>query len=466
MNVNPYRISSAQSSSQPTLVRHEVLGLLTLAAAIAYLTRNAVSVAESTIRDDLGLTIRESGWFMAAFFWSYAALQIPGGLLAHRRGTRFAMVVFACGWSVAAVGVGMAPGLWLLFTAQLLMGAAQAGIFPASCLSISRWTPLARRTLACGTLGMGMQVGAIAASMLTGPLIDMIHWRWVFVLFAVPGFVSAAVFLLRFRNAPNTDTRVNDAELDVINTDRHSKNTPSTDAGPTPWNLIFQNPAIWFLCGQQICRAAGYMFFASWFPTFLQETRGVSVTDSGYLQAMVLAGTLAGSLFGGLLTDWIWQRTGSLRLSRSGVGATFLFGCALLILAAWFVESTLLAVGLLSAGAFLAALAGPCASAATIDIGGNHVPQVYGLMNMSGNFSAAACPILVAELFEWTSNWTIILLMFAAIYLVGSICWALVDCGQQISDQSDELMADNDGTQPIPFSHSFKHERTENTENE
>ncbi|MEO1979991.1 MAG: MFS transporter, partial [Fuerstiella sp.] len=108
MNTDPYHVPAAESFQRATRVRHEVLGLLTLAAAIAYLTRNAVGVAESTIREDLGLTIRQSGWFMAAFFWSYAALQVPCGALAHRRGTRFAMVLFACGWSVAAVCIGVA----------------------------------------------------------------------------------------------------------------------------------------------------------------------------------------------------------------------------------------------------------------------------------------------------------------------------------------------------------------------
>ncbi len=432
MNTVPYQAAGAESSSQPTMVRHEVIGLLTLAAAIAYLTRNAVSVAESTIREDLGLTIRQSGWFMAAFFWSYAALQVPSGSVAHRRGTRFAMVAFACAWSVAAICIGVAPGLWLLVVAQLLMGAAQAGIFPSSCYAISHWTPLARRTLACGALAAGMQVGAITASLTTGALIDVMHWRWVFALFAVPGFLWAAGFFLRFRNHPVDDPKVNDEELAIIRVGRLLEDISSNTISPTPWRLIFRNPALWFLCGQQVCRAAGYMFFASWFPTFLQETRGVSVKESGYLQALVFAGTLAGSLFGGLLTDWIWQRTGNLRISRSGVGATFLFGCAVLILCAWFVESTFLAVLLLSVGSLLAAMAGPCASAASIDIGGNHVPQVYGIMNMTGNFAAAACPILIAELFEWTSNWTIVLLLFAAIYLVGAICWAMVDCRQQI----------------------------------
>jgi len=281
VSANPYQAPVGESTSRPTWVRHEVLCLLTLAAAIAYLTRNAVSVAESTIRDDLGLTIRQSGWFMAAFFWSYAALQVPCGSVAHRNGTRFAMVIFVSAGSIAAVCIGVTPGLWFLFVAQVLMGAAQAGLFPASFFAISHWTPLARRTLACGVLAVGMQVGAIIASMATGPLMDVMHWRWVFTLFAVPGFLWAAGSLWRFRNQPTDDPKVNDAKLAVIRDEQLPEDSALNSEEATPWKSILQSPALRFLCGQQVCRAAGYMFFASWFPTFLQETRDVSVADSG-----------------------------------------------------------------------------------------------------------------------------------------------------------------------------------------
>lgn len=439
MSNQPESVASSKSLDRPTWVRHEVLGYLTLAAAIAYLTRNAVSVSESTIRQDLSLSLRQSGWFMAAFFWSYAALQVPSGMLAHLLSARLAMVLFAGGWSVAAVCIGVAPALWVLIGAQLLMGAAQAGIFPVSCFAISHWTPISRRSFACGVLAVGMQVGAIVASMTTGTLIDSMDWRWVFFLFAIPGFLWSISFYLHFRDHPNKDPKVNEQEKKLIAAERSVEQIPSTENVATPWGLILSSTTLWLLCGQQICRAAGYMFFASWFPTFLQQTRGVSVKDSGYLQALVFVGTLAGSLFGGILTDWIWRRTGSLKVSRSGVGAAFLFGCAILILMAWFVKSTILAVVLLSIGSFMAAMAGPCAIAATIDIGGDHVPQVYGIMNMIGNFAAASSPILIAELFARTSNWSIILVLFAGLYLAGAVCWAFVDCGKKIVPAAGDM---------------------------
>lgn len=420
-------------TDRPTHIRYRSLAWLTAAAALAYLCRNAVGVAESTIREDLSLTREQSGWFMGAFFWTYAIFQVPSGWFSQRCGTRIALTLFAFGWSVGTLGIGVAPGFWLLVVAQLIMGVAQAGIFPASVGSIGHWMPLAQRSLACGVLAAGMQVGAIVASGLTGELMAPLGWRWVFMVFSLPGMVWAVWFYLRFRNRPEQVSALNSSELNLINAERES--TLQTDSElPLLWRTIFRSPVLWLLCGQQVCRAAGYMFFASWFPTFLQQTRGVSIRESGYLQGLVLVGTLAGSLSGGTVTDWLWRRTRSLRLSRSGVGATALGVCAFLILGAWFVENSTMAVALLALGAFFAALAGPAAISATIDMGGTRVPQIYGLMNMCGNFSAAACPVLVGRLFDWTANWNLVLLLFAGVYLAGAICWMFVRPGKGIGD--------------------------------
>lgn len=422
-------------TDQPTTIRYRTLGWLTLAAALAYLCRNTVSVAESSIREELGLTLEQSGWFMGAFFWTYSLFQVPSGWASERAGTRAALTIFALGWSLGCLGIGLAPGFWLLIAAQLVMGIAQAGIFPASLNSIGHWMPLARRSLACGVLAAGMQIGAILALSLAGTLIEPFGWRRTFVAISVPSVLFAIGFLVRYRDRPEQDARVNAGELRFIHaSDVSDEADDESEADElTELSVIFRSQEMWLLCGQQVCRAAGYMFFASWFPTFLQETRGVSIAESGYLSAVVLIGTLIGGLIGGQLTDWIWKRTGSLRISRSGMGAAALGGCAVLILAAWFVESTWGAVTLLAIGGLLAAVAGPCAMAATIDIGGNRVPQVFGLMNMCGNLAAATCPILVGKLFDWTANWNLVLLVFAGVYFAGAFCWVFVNPRERLA---------------------------------
>lgn len=418
-------------NERPTRVRFQVLAWLTLGAALAYLCRNTVGVAESTIRSEFGLSKEESGWFMGAFFWTYALFQVPGGGLANRHGTRLTLTLFAVGWSFAALMLAGSRVFWMLIAAQSIMGIAQAGLFPAACLSVSHWMPMTRRSLACGFLNGGMQMGAIIAALATGSLLATCGWRWAFVIYGVPGLIWAAGFAALFRNRPGEHPHVNEAERALIGQD---EDPVGSATGPMPWFALARWPSFWFLCGQQMCRAAGYIFFVSWFPTFLQETRGISVANSGYLQALVLAGAFFGSFIGGELTDWIWRRTKSFRLSRGGVGAAFLLACAVLILGAWFVKSMALAMTLLAAGSLFAAIAGPCGYCATIDMGGRHVPQVFGIMNMCGNLAAFACPVIVGAWIQRTGNWDLVLLGFAAVYLIGSICWMLVDPAKKLRD--------------------------------
>jgi len=421
--------SAIAGTAGPVAMRYRALGWLTLAAALAYLCRNALGVAESAIRDQLGLTLQQSGWFMGAFFWSYAMLQVPSGWFAERVGTRIALSIFALGWSAAMFCIGVAPGFWLLIVAQLTMGVAQAGLIPATCNSVGHWMPLTQRSFGCGMLGAGMQVGAIVASGLTGVLMAPLGWRWVFIAFSLPGVLWTVGFVRRFRDRPTDVLQPGSKELALIQRGRAAEplSRPGSGGQRKRRMSMVTNPTMWWLCGQQICRSAGYMFFASWFPTFLQRTRGASVEASGYMQGVVLGGALFGCVLGGVVTDWVWHRSRSLRISRSGVGAASLGTCSIVILGAWAVDSTELAVLLLALGAFAAAFAGPCALAAAIDIGGTRVPQVSGLLNMTGNLGAAACPIVVGRLFQLTENWNLVLLLFAGVFLAGAVCWIFVD---------------------------------------
>jgi len=237
---------------RPTRVRYRVLGWLCLMAALAYLCRNSLGVAESTIRADLSLTRQQSGWLMAAFFWSYAAFQVPGGLIGHVWGTRIALTLFVVTWSTATAMLGLATQLWMLLAAQLAMGAAQAGLFPCAVNSINDWIPASRRAFSTASLGASMQIGATTAAALTGYLIGQVNWRYVFLLYSVPGIVASIWFYTRFRNRPEEVSSVNQAELELLGPgDDQQTNRHESRAEPTPWLTILCRPTMWFLCRRQ-----------------------------------------------------------------------------------------------------------------------------------------------------------------------------------------------------------------------
>lgn len=416
---------------RPTWVRYQVLAWLCLSATIAYVQRNSISVAESSIRADLNLSKVESGLMMSAFFITYAVFQLPTGWLSGLMGSRLGLTVFTTIWSIFTAAMAAAQGAVGLIAARLGMGGVQAAVFPCATQSIAHWFPSTRRGVASGALGGFMSVGGFIGALLTGYLIVYLGWRLLFVLYALPGILWAAGFWFWFRDRPEQHRGVNQAELALI----RAGQPPSTGDGklpPTPWKTILSSPAMWLIGGQQFFRAAGYIFFASWFATYLQESRGVSIPGSGLLTAMPVIAVAIGSLLGGGLTDWVYHVTGSLRMARQGVGAGSLMLCALLILPAYLVENPLLAVVLISAGSFSAAFAGPCAYAISIDLGGRHVTTVFSFMNMCGNVGAAVFPLAVPLLVETMGSWDSVLFLFAGIYVAASLCWMLFDARRPI----------------------------------
>lgn len=422
--------------------------------ALAYIARNAIAVAESTVREDLALTKEQSGWLMSAFFFSYALCQIPMGQFGKAKGSRRALPLFAIAWSAATGVMAAATGLAGLVISRVAQGIAQAGLIPTSVLTVSKWFPKTGRAFATGALGSFMSVGGALGVWLTGAAIDPEGgwgwtWRFVFFVFALPGLLWAIGFWIWFRDEPREHKGVNDQEADLIAEDaaapskRPSQPTvpanqraAATGGRRTPWIAIASSPALWWICGQQICRAAGYMFFTSWFATYLQETRGVSIAVSGFLNMLPLLAVVVAGLAGGALSDWLLTRTGSRAIARQYMGAICLLACALLIFCSMSIEDTLAAVLVISLGSFFAALAGPCAYTITIDMGGPDVAAVNATMNMMGNLGAWSFPIVVPWLLTKFASWDAVLVVFGAIYLAGTVFWLLLNPRGDILQQS------------------------------
>lgn len=422
----------------PSRVRFLVLAWLCGAAMLAYMPRNCLGVAESVIRADLGLTKEQMGWLLgAAFFLPYALFQLPGGWLAQVVGSRRLLPVLAVGWSVPSLLTGLPLGLPWLWAMRLVTGAAQAGLFPGATATVGHWFPATARALPSGALGSFMSIGGAVTAVLTAALLAAgLPWPWIFVVLSAPGLLWALGFYLWFRDDPQCHPAVNAAELRLIGVADHAAAAPLAPAAAVPWLALAASPALWWISGQQFFRAAGYIFFATWFTTYLKNTRDITLALSGFLSSLPLVGVVLGSLVGGLVSDWIMVRTGSRRLSRQGLAAASQLGCAVLIVLAYPVADASLAVLLISLGSFCASLGASCAYSITIDMGGRHVPAVFSIMNMAGNFGAMAFPVAVSYLVGSTDSWDAVLFLFAGTYLAAALAWLLLKPDGSVLQQS------------------------------
>jgi len=359
--------------------------------------------------------------------------------------------MFATVWSIATAATAFVGGLGGFLIARIVQGVAQSGLFPTTTVSVEKWFPPTGRGFATGALGSFMSLGGALCAWLTGVLLEVFeprvaagwNWRLTFLIFALPGIIWAMWFWWWFRDEPREHRSVNGGELRLIAGSLATGvelRSPPGEGGEKPaalpWLALFSSPALWWLCGQQAFRAAGYMFFTSWFATYLQETRGVSIAQSGFLNMLPLIVVVIAGLVGGALSDWLLQRTASRNVARRWMSVLSLFSCAILIFWALAIENALAAVLVISAGSFFAALASPCAYAMTIDMGGQHVATVNATMNMMGNFGAWAFPIVVPWLLVRFGNWDAVVVVFGALYVIGALFWLLLKPEGTVFEQS------------------------------
>ena len=455
----------------PTYTRYVVLLWLCLAATIAYVSRNTLAVAATVMMEDLDLSINQMSYAMSAFFWSYAFVQIPSGWFADRLGSRKSLTLFAVLWSVATAmmvlatfgrntrfeipwaGFVLGLPLAVLCVSRFINGIAQAGLFPGCTNTISKWFSPHERAFPSGALACFMSIGGAGGGILAGWMLGPLNMSWelMFICFAIPGFIWAAGYYLWFRDRPEDHRSISEEELetirgipakpaDEVDSAQDSESSKSASSSEeerekTPWLALVSSPAMWCICTQQFFRAACYMFFASWFPTYLQATRGVSLSKSAVLNSIPLFTLAVGSLMGGGLSDYVLRRTGSRRLGRQGVAIVSLLVCASLCFGAYFIENPNLAVLVISLGTFCYALGSPVGYAITIDMGGKHVATVFSTMNMSGNIGAALFPVVVAR-FQNAFGWESVLLLFVGMFIAAAICWALLRPNGTVFDQS------------------------------
>ena len=416
-------------------VRFGVLAWLCSLAALAYVQRNAISLAEVEIRAEFQLTQFQMGLVFSSFLWAYAAAQIPASWLAQRWGSRASLAAFMFVSSIATALSGLLPSLALLVAARISCGFVQAGMFPACANTVTKWFSPADRGVPSGLLGSFMSVGGMIASSLTGLLLTVMIWKPIMVYYAIPGFIWVAIFFVRFRNRPEEASSVSALELTRIRDGAPIRvdDVEDKDRGPIPWVAILSNRSVWAVCGQQFFRAAGYIFFTTWFPKYLQAVHGVTTLQSGLLTSLPMLGVILGGPLGGTFSDWLYRRTQSRTISRKLPGAISQYLCGAIIAVAYFIDSPVLAVLVISTGTFVFAFGGCCAYTVTMDIAGKQVPIVFAIMNMSGNIGAALSPIIVGEVAD-RFGWQPVLFLFAAIYVAAGICWTLLDASKVVRD--------------------------------
>jgi len=420
-------------SERPTQVRFGVLGFSVTMSLLLYLDRFAFAISQTTIMTELGLDEIQIGRVGEAFFFVYALTQVPAGWFSDRFGGRATLALYVLGWSLAIGGMGLSVGFITLIITRSLLGFAQAGAYPCIAGVIKNWFPLRQRGVANSVTTMGGRLGNLVCLALTPALMTMVgavigwqtgQWRVVFAMYALLGILWSAGFWRFFRNHPAEHPSCNQAEvLDIKPT--ALENTTPTRAGLPPFLAMARCPTIYLLAMISICVNVGWIFLASWLPTYLEKVHKLDLQTVGLLAVIPGAASMLGGVLGGLSTDRLVKRCG-LNWGRRITGVIATAGAALAYFIGLQSDSLTVEIITFAAAGFMIDFGLGSLWAVYQDISGRHVSSVLGFGNMCGNLAAGRFGAIIGAYAKAKDYDTVFAIAIGAL-LVTMTCWLFVN---------------------------------------
>jgi ACS family D-galactonate transporter-like MFS transporter len=398
--------------------RWAIACLLGFGVLVNYFDRVNLSVSKDALDAAFGISAVTFGYLSSAYNWTYAALQLPSGLLLDRFGVKKVGRCSTILWAIASFGAAASTGIGGFLAARLFLGIGEAPTFPANSKAIGYWFPKQERSLATAIFDSMAKLSSAIGVPLLGILLLHFGWRWSF---AATGFISVLFFVLfyaLYRN-PSEDRRLSDVERQFIAKGGAQPEDRAKAAKGAPlWYLLRQRR----VCGLALGFAGyNYTFYLllTWLPSYFLAVHNVDLLHSvAYTSVPWLFATLTDLIVGGWLVDALIQRGWNAVRVRQVVliGGTSLglgiLGAAQAQSAAAALFWISLSIGGLSAaspvGWSIPSLIAPKESVGTVG----------GILNFSNQLAAIAAPIVTGYVVQSTHAYSWAFVVATAILLI------------------------------------------------
>jgi sugar phosphate permease len=294
-------------------LRRTAYALGTAAFLLAFFHRLAPGAIAADLRATFGASATALGFIAAFYFYPYAAMQLPCGVLADSIGPRR---LFTAGCLCAGIGsllFGAAPNVMWLLVGRALVGFGVAVAFVSVLKLIASWYREREFATWVGVLMLVGNVGGILATVPLAWMTEYVSWRQVFLAAGVVSLVLAVCIWLWVRNDPY------DAGLA-----ERTEAPPAHDNWRDGVIRVARNPDTWPGFFMHLGMIGSYLTFAGlWAVPYLTDGLGLARPVATLHVTMMILGLALGAFAVGTLSDRLGRR---LPLVRS---------LSLLYLAAW-----------------------------------------------------------------------------------------------------------------------------------
>ena len=410
------------AAEQPTKQRFLLVFILLITLLVAYLDRVNVSVllADNNFLMDMGIKGQpvQMGLLMTLFLISYGIANVFLSPLGDILGPRKAMCLSIFLWCISLAIGGIAVTFTTMLVARVILGIGEGMHWPMQSKYVKNWFPPSERGKANAVWVVGLMAGpAVTMPFLTWA-VQSYGWRASFFMLVALGIVPLLALWFLTTDNPQQSSRVNKAELDLIEAGQKAERELEAQAGHTSlWDnmkVFIFNYRFWLVTVYYFCLASIFWGTMAWLPSYLKVARGFSWAAMGAWSSLPYVLGIASVLASGYIADKIGRRAPLCAVSMLGAAAGIYFG-------AHAPDNTtaamLLSLGIASIGLGIA----PTWAIVQQIVPGKAIGAGAGMMNGLSNGGSAFAPVLIGFFISVTGSYIGGLMFLVGLGLTASV---------------------------------------------
>lgn len=417
--------------------RYLILLIIFIVTAINYADRATLSIAGTEVAKELQLDSVSMGYIFSAFGWAYLLMQIPGGWLLDRFGSKKVYTYSLFFWSLFTFMQGFVdlfPIAWAgisMFIMRFMLGFSEAPSFPANARIVAAWFPAKERGTASAIFNAAQYFSLALFSPLLGYLTFAWGWEHVFTVMGGLGFVLTAIWV-KYMHNPTDHPRMSREELDYISAngavvDMDHKKADDGQKGPKLdyiKQLLSSRMMLGVFFGQYFLNTITW-FFLTWFPIYLVQDKGMSILKVGFVASIPALCGFGGGVLGGLFSDYLIKRGCTLTMARK---LPIVLGMLLAssIILCNYTDNTVLVIALMALAFFgkgFGALGWPVIS----DVAPKEIVGLCGgVFNVFGNVASIVTPLVIGYMVKELHSFNGALIFVGCSALMMMVCYLFV----------------------------------------
>lgn len=427
-----------------------LLPFLCLCYIVSLIERSNIGVAKLQFSEQLGFTNAIYGFGVGIFYISFILMEIPSNLYMARIGARKTLFRIMLLWGPACAGFAFMTQPYHFYILRILLGAAEAGLFPGILLYMTYWIPTHLRARFIALLMSGIPISGFIGGPLGGWIMNHFNgvagfqgWQWLFLIEAIPPFLLAITALLYLDDKPEHAKWLTDEEKARLARELGAEESAKKGHTHGSFGAALRDPRLYAVGALGLGIQGGYGGIVFWLPTIIRDSGVRDVFHVGLLSAIPFLLAIAVQFLVARHSD----RSGERRWHAATLVLVGALGWLLLPLFGQHPMLTIVCLILVVCGTFGAM--GPFWSLPSSMLTGSAMAGGIALVATIGVFGSFVSPIIVGYLFDWTGSLVAGQFYYAALLIFGAIM--IVSVRPKAPAAPGEVPSDGAGIEDAAF---------------